>query len=149
MESMIFYRSFYDSMEELDDASRLALYDAIIRFGLYDEEPSLTGITKNFFTIMRPLIEANKTRAVNGKKGGRPRKKPMVSENENHRFQITKTNGSEISKPNKNYNSNSNSNLHHHVDEKTVSQNKTPLTEEEKERLQKRAADFIASHRSG
>lgn len=119
MDSIVFYRSFYDAIEDLDDESRLEALEAIIRYGLYDEEPSLTGVCKSVFTIARPLIDANKQRAINGKKGGRPRnKKPMVIENENHRLSDSETNGYEESKPNKNKNKNKNKNLHHHDDEK-------------------------------
>ena len=115
MESMIFYRSFYDAIEELPDASRLKLLEAILRYGLYDEEQNLTGVEKSLWTVIRPLLAANKDRAVNGKKGGRPKKKPMVIENENHRLSNEKTIGYEKAKPNKNYNYNSNSNNNHHI----------------------------------
>lgn len=116
MESIVFYRSFYDAIADLDDASRLETLEAIIRYGLYDEEPNLTGVGRSVFTVARPLIDANKQRAINGKKGGRP-KKPMVTENVNHRLSELKTIGFENAKPNKNKNKNKNTNNHHHVDE--------------------------------
>ena len=108
-ESMVFYRSFIEALDGLTDESRLHLLEAIIRYGLDDEEPNLTGVETNLFRLIRPQIDANVKRRENGKKGGRP-KKPMVSklktngyENENHRLRNEK--------PNVNVNVNANANV--------------------------------------
>lgn len=80
-ESFIFYQSFSDAISELDDACRLAVYDAIVQYGLTGEMPELSGVPKAIMTLIRPQIDANLRRyengrkgAEHGKKGGRPRK---------------------------------------------------------------------------
>lgn len=80
--SFVFYASFYEALSELDDADRLAAYDAICRYSLTGEEPETSGIVRAVFLLMRPVIDANNERRANGSKGGRPSKKPMVSEND-------------------------------------------------------------------
>lgn len=80
-ESFIFYQSFSDAIAELDDACRLAVYDAIVQYGLTGEMPEVSGVPKAIMTLIRPQIDANLRRyengrkgAEHGKKGGRPRK---------------------------------------------------------------------------
>lgn len=79
-ESFIFYQSFSDAISELDDACRLAVYDAIVQYGLTGEMPEMSGVPKAIMTLIRPQIDANLRRyengrkgAEHGKKGGRPR----------------------------------------------------------------------------
>ena len=114
-ESMVFYRSFIEALDGLEDDSRLRLLEAIIRYGLDEEEPDLKGVETSLFRLIRPQIDANVKRRENGKKGGRP-KKPMVSktktngyESENHRLSIQK--------PNVNVNVNANANENVNVNE--------------------------------
>lgn len=80
-ESFIFYQSFSDAISELDDTCRLAVYDAIVQYGLTGEMPEMSGVPKAIMTLIRPQIDANLRRyengrkgAEHGKKGGRPRK---------------------------------------------------------------------------
>ena len=79
-DSFIFYRSFYDAIEEADDQSQLQLYRAIALYALNREEPQLTGIIKAVWMAIKPQIDANFNRYVNGckgapygKKGGAPK----------------------------------------------------------------------------
>jgi hypothetical protein len=70
---------------------RLEIYEAIFDYCLNGKEPTLTGISKMFFMLIRPQLDANNTRYENGKKGaefgkkgGRPKKqteqsKPLIS----------------------------------------------------------------------
>ena len=81
--SFVFYSSFYEALSELDDADRLAAYDAICRYSLTGEEPETAGIVRAIFLLVKPVIDANTERRENGKKGaefgslgGRPRKNP-------------------------------------------------------------------------
>lgn len=95
-DSFVFYKSFYTAPSKLPPEERLGLYEAIIEFGLYGTEPQKLNITQEMaFELIRPQLEANNKRFVNGSKGGRPKKeenqrleknKPMVNENNNHRF---------------------------------------------------------------
>ena len=78
-EQMTFFRSYYEAVEELDKDIRLEVLEAIIRFGLYGEEPTgLSPYAKMAFTFARPSLEKSAHRGdvarANGNKGGRPRK---------------------------------------------------------------------------
>lgn len=83
-ESMVFYRSFYDALKDLNSEQQGKLTMAILAYALDDVEPELDGIIKTCFTLIKPQLDANIKRAENGKKGaeygklgGRPRKNPI------------------------------------------------------------------------
>jgi hypothetical protein len=71
-DTFIFYRSFKESMNELSDADKLIMYEAISDYSLDMKEPELTGFPKALFSIIRPIIDANWKRYHNGCKGGAP-----------------------------------------------------------------------------
>ena len=72
-ESFVFYRSFYEALEKVDDATFRQALSAICRFALYGEEPTDLGdVAKLAWVLVRPQLEANNKRAVNGKRGGAP-----------------------------------------------------------------------------
>lgn len=81
-DSFIFYNSFLEAIEELDDKKQLKLYKAITNFALKNEEPQkLIGVEKAIFALIKPQILANNKRFEDGKKGaefgklgGRPKK---------------------------------------------------------------------------
>lgn len=91
-DSFVFYTSFSDAISELDEASRLAVYEAIVQYASTGDMPELSGVPKAIMTLIKPQIDANTRRYENGSLGGRPAKE----EKENRR----KTE----SKPNKNQN---------------------------------------------
>lgn len=92
LESFVFYRSFRDAISEMSDEDKLATLLAICDYALYGVEPKLKdAMARAVFTVARPSIDANKERRANGKKGGRPPKKPMVSDSENLWFQKTES----------------------------------------------------------
>ena len=89
-DGFIFYRSFYDSINALDESMQLEVYQALAEYGLSGEiKDDLSPITKALLTAMIPTIDNANKRYVasvqNGKKGGRPKKnkedKEEVSEN--------------------------------------------------------------------
>jgi len=92
-ESVIFYESFFRALQTLDDADRLAAYDAIVSYGITGEDPEVDGVAKGMFLMAKPQIDANTRRRENGEKGaeygrlgGRPKKenpKPVAEENPN------------------------------------------------------------------
>ena len=84
-DTFIFYRSFKESMNELSDADRLIMYEAISDYSLDMKEPELTGFPKALFSIIRPIIDANWQRYNNGCKGGAPKG------NKNNRFSKSTT----------------------------------------------------------
>ena len=130
-ESFIFYRSFWEALDGLSDNDKLAILEAIIKKGLNDEDMELKGIQKNLFALIKPQLEANNKKYIDGLKGGRPKKttgfkeeKPLVINQ--------KTTGFETKKPNENDNVNVN-------DNETVND----IKEKEKEKEKKDYALFI------
>lgn len=92
LESFVFYRSFRDAIDEMSDGDKLATLLAICDYALYGVEPKLkSAMPRAVFTVARPSIDANIERRTNGKKGGRPPKKPMVSDSENQWFSKTES----------------------------------------------------------
>lgn len=135
-DSFVFYRSFIEAVEVdgIADDVKLQLLKAIIYYALDDSEPDeeTSPVVKMAFKLIKPQIDANVKRRLNGAKGGRKKEKPMVNKNEtigyenkNHRLankepMVTelKTNGSQnenhrlaFSEPNVNVNVNDNVNV--------------------------------------
>lgn len=103
-DSYVFYKSFYDAIKELSTNNQVVLYNAINEYALNDVIPELKGSAKSVFTLIKPQIDANKKRWLNGFKGGRPnqtitKNKPINNKKE------TKV------KPNVNVNVNDNDNV--------------------------------------
>lgn len=80
--SMVFYRSFIDAIDQLPIEDQALLYKAIIRYAIDDQVINLqTPMQKLTWTLIKPQLDANKKRrkdgkkgASHGKKGGRPKK---------------------------------------------------------------------------
>lgn len=71
--SFVFYESFRDASRNLDDATRLALYEAIMDYSLYGEEPDEGNpVAAAMFKLVRPVLDTNARRRENGRNGGRP-----------------------------------------------------------------------------
>ena len=75
-DSTIFYRSFYEAVRELSLEQQGAIYNAIFEYSLNDSEPTLTGICKTVFTLIKPQLDANNKRYQNGKRGGKREPNP-------------------------------------------------------------------------
>lgn len=87
-DSFIFYRSFFETIEDLDDKNQLEIYKAIAEYSLNDKSIKLDGISKTIFRLIEPQLLANKKRFLNGKlgashgiKGGRPKTPRKPQEN--------------------------------------------------------------------
>ena len=102
-ESFVFYRSFFEALQDLKDKDRLKVYDAICKLALNENDTELTGIAKTVFTLIRPQILSNTKKYKDGQKGGRPKK-------ETTGFEKEKTTGYSQKKPNVNVNANANEN---------------------------------------
>ena len=79
-DSFVFYRSFLDAIKEADEKSQLQLYQAIALYALNREEPQLQGMVKAVWMVIKPQLDANFKKYVNGckgashgKKGGAPK----------------------------------------------------------------------------
>ena len=82
-DGFIFYKSFYDSINALDESMQLEVYKALAEYGLTGEMgDDLSPIAKALLTAMIPTIDNANKRYVasveNGKKGGRPKKNKEV-----------------------------------------------------------------------
>lgn len=92
-DSVVFYRSFREAINNLPEEERLKAYDYIFDYAFDEKEPKDKGIATAIWNLCKPQIDANNQRYENGTKGGRPvRQKP------NDNQTITKT------KPNHNQN---------------------------------------------
>lgn len=69
-DSFIFYRSFFEAIEEVEAESQLPIYRAIAMYALDKKEPKLTGLGKVLWRLIKPQIDANWQRFENGCKGG-------------------------------------------------------------------------------
>jgi hypothetical protein len=67
-DSMIFYRSFYESICGLSIEQQGLMYSAIFNYGLNFNEPKFDGILLSIWTLIKPQLDANIKRFSNGKK---------------------------------------------------------------------------------
>ena len=109
-DSFIFYRSFYETISDLNDKQQLQIYKAIAEFSLNDNSIDLDGISKTIFKLIQPILLANKKKYLNGLKGaehglkgGRPKKQDNPPNNP--------PNNPPHNPPNKNVNENVNVNV--------------------------------------
>lgn len=87
-DSFIFYRSYFEATKPLSQDQKAQLYDAICLYSLEQESIDLDPICTAMFSLIKPQIEANYKRFLNGKKGavsgklgGRPKtpNKPLTN----------------------------------------------------------------------
>lgn len=75
-ESFIFYRSFYYAIKCMPSEVQAEIYPAICEYALFGKLPkNLSDVAKGMFTLIKPNIDTNTARYVNGTKGGRRKKK--------------------------------------------------------------------------
>jgi hypothetical protein len=73
-ESIVFYRSFYEAIAQLQDTkTKVEVYDAVFEYGLNGVETEITGIAGALFTAFKPQIDKNNKRYENSLKGGAPK----------------------------------------------------------------------------
>lgn len=71
--SFVFYRSFYEAIQDLPTEDRLEIYDMIMEYGLNGNVlENCTAVGRAVFKLIKPQLEANNKRYLNGKKGGNP-----------------------------------------------------------------------------
>lgn len=69
-DSFIFYRSFYEAIDELPEENQLQVYKAISAYALNQEELELKGTAKAIFSLIKPQLDANYQKYINGKQKG-------------------------------------------------------------------------------
>lgn len=67
-----FYRSYYESLQDLNKDDRLIIYEAIMNYMFNGIEPALAGIPKIIYGLIRPTLIKSKKLSENGKRGGAP-----------------------------------------------------------------------------
>lgn len=118
-DSFIFYRSFFEASKPLTTEQKAALFDTICAFALdHEDKQNDDPIVNAMFSLIKPQLEANYTRFLNGKKAKR---KQNVSE----------------TKANVNVNVNANVNDNVNVNEKKRSFSAPSLLEVEQEFIKK------------
>ena len=90
-ESFVFYRSFYEGLAYLPAEEQLATYKAIMDYAFYGTIPEAGGVVMAMFMLAKAQIDANEKRRSDGNKGGRPFKKPVVTETETSGYEVSET----------------------------------------------------------
>lgn len=99
-DSMVFYRSFFEAVEDLPPEDFKQAVTAIMRYALDGTADDVKGVAKSILIMARPQIDKNNKRYENGTRGGR-----KLNDNQT----ITKSEPKCISpKPNENVNDNVN-----------------------------------------
>lgn len=120
-DSFVFYKSFAEAIQNLSKSDRLRIYDGIVIYALYGEEPQLTGAAAGMFSLIKPQLDANNRKYENGKRGGRPARSEQV-ENDNQTETKEEPNDNQTEtkpKPNVNVNVNVNENVNENVNVST------------------------------
>ena len=75
-ESFVFYHSFIEALEDLNDKDFRACIKALTDYGLYKKTGEYKGVVKMYMTHIKPQINANEYKRLiarqNGLKGGAP-----------------------------------------------------------------------------
>lgn len=106
-DSIIFYRSFYESLKPLPNKSKFSAICAIIEYALDGTIPKgLDSYASLAFGMAKPVLDTTKNRYAacveNGKKGGRPRKVKTQEKSEEKPDEKTKNNQTGFDKENLN-----------------------------------------------
>lgn len=59
-----FYASYFTAVEKLPKCRKYEALQGIIRYGLYGEEPELTGAARSVFEAVRPNLNAGRIKAA-------------------------------------------------------------------------------------
>lgn len=103
-DSFIFYRSFYEAIKEIPEQEQLNVYKAITEYALNHKEIEITGISKAIFTLIKPQLDANFQKYLNGKK----QKGSKTEANDKQSNSKSETNVNENVNVNENENANEN-----------------------------------------
>lgn len=113
-DSFIFYRSFYEAINDLPEKSQLKVYKAICEMSLNFDEIDLSGLSLTIFKLIKPQLEANNKRYINGSKGGAPKGNQNATKRQSKNNQKTtkkQPNNNENVNENENENVNVNDNI--------------------------------------
>lgn len=139
-DTFIFYRSFYEAIISLPKEDQCLMFKAIADYSLDGIESELEGINKVVWTLIKPQLDANLKRFVNGKKGaeyGSKGGRPKLVKGENNPIGVIGENPSGVilKTPNNNNNINNNNNKNENKNiNKNESDSEKPNTHTPKKR---------------
>lgn len=105
MDAFVLYRNYYEMINQMPTAEdQAAAYKALCGYMLDGIEPELDGMPALFFSYVKPSLDKNIQRAMNGRKGGRPKTKQTESKNkpDNNQNEPIKNQTETKTKPNHN-----------------------------------------------
>lgn len=70
-DSIVFYRSYYDAVKNLPPEQFKTCITALLEYAFNDDDTTADATAEMYLTLTKPLVDANKARRRNGKKGGR------------------------------------------------------------------------------
>lgn len=62
-EQLTFFESYFDAIEDFDDADRLALYDGLMRYVFRGEEPEFGGFKATAWKLIKPNVDKSLKRS--------------------------------------------------------------------------------------
>lgn len=62
-EQLTFFESYFDAIEDFDDADRLALYDGLMRYVFRGEEPAFDGFKATAWKLIKPNVDKSLKRS--------------------------------------------------------------------------------------
>ena len=126
-ESFVFYRSFFEALQNVPKKNRADVYEAVFAYVFEASEPSLSGVSRALWELMRPQLDSSMKRYENAKKGaeygekgakygklgGRPKKEkpPLRGNDKNPLNDNDNVNVNDNSNVNDNENDNENVNV--------------------------------------
>lgn len=70
------YSSFFKTVNKMPPEEQVRFVMKTLRYGAYNDEPEFGWQLESAFEASRVSIEQSRDRIADGKKGGRPKKKP-------------------------------------------------------------------------
>lgn len=80
MKHFTFQDNFYDAIKLLDDKQSGQYIKAICGYMFENKTPTLKPPTDGFFILAKRKLDLSKTRKINGSKGGKEEKTPVIKE---------------------------------------------------------------------
>lgn len=110
-DSFVFYRSFYEALQQVPKTHRTAIYEACFTYVFESRDVSLSGVPGALWALIKPQLDASQRRYENAKKGaehgkkgaeygklgGRPKKeKPPLRGNEQNPLNVNVNDNSNV-----------------------------------------------------
>jgi hypothetical protein len=93
-DSFIFYRSFFEAVKPLEKEQKADVLEAICAYALDGNLIELQGVSKGFFTLIKPQLDANRRKWTNGcKEKSKPEakyKQQIIKDEANPKQKISK-----------------------------------------------------------